>query len=154
MQPQSVDLSGLKDIHLPPIPSAWPPDSSVWETAAVMLIAVVLLWLLIRFLRRATPNKYVLKELARLDTAQISPDKRASDILKLIRRAALARYGRVGVADLSGKSWFDFLTERGAVFSPQAAEIVEYGAYLPPERITKEAVADLSESVRNWVVKL
>lgn len=154
MQPQTVDLSGLKDIHLPPLPSAWPPAPIVWQGAAVIVCAVLLGIFLFWFFRRTTMRRYVLKELVRLEQTEIRPADQATDVLKLMRRAALARYGRVGVADLSGRRWRMFLTEHGASFSPEAAEIIEYGAYLPPDRISKDAVNDLSDSVKNWVGKL
>lgn len=155
MQPQTADLSGLKDIHLPPLPPAWPPDPVVLHAAAAIVCAVALAAFALWFFRRATPRRYVLKELARLsETPDLPPADHAAAVLKLMRRAALTRYGRVGVADLSGRKWLDFLKERGAAFSPKAAEIVEYGAYLPPERISKEAADELSLCVKNWVVKL
>jgi hypothetical protein len=78
-----------------------------------------------RRLQRAT-----LRELRQIRAAEADPTLAAQAIQNLLRRYALARFGREGVAALSGSRWLGFLGEHGAEsLSGPAGESLLAAAY-------------------------
>ena len=62
MQPQGIDLSGLKDIHLPAVPSLWPLPAVFWIVLAALLCCIFLArWIWIKK-HEITAKKYANRE--------------------------------------------------------------------------------------------
>jgi hypothetical protein len=71
-----------------------------------------------------------LRELQRIRGADTDPVRTAQAIQNLLRRYALARFGKDTVARLSGTRWLGFLAERGAEsFGGSAGESLVSAAY-------------------------
>jgi Tfp pilus assembly protein PilO len=106
-------LAELKDIHLPPPVSAWPPAPGWWLLAALLVIALVAgvaLWL--RHRRRTAYRRAALRGLDQLRSEwrqQHDDAHTLHAINQLLKRTALAAYARADVAALSGDAWLDFL---------------------------------------------
>jgi hypothetical protein len=105
-------LSQLAPAHAPPPPGWWPPAPGWWGLALLLLAgAAGLTYWLNRPRRRL--RRAALGELRQLET-QVSEEARlASELEQLLRRFAVARYGRDGVAKLSGQRWVDFVVDHG-----------------------------------------
>ena len=118
-------LEGLRDIHLPPPVTIWPPAPGWWAIAALVLLAVVALeWAVRR--RRASVRRLALCELAALESrfgAQPDRVELAVSLTTLLRRVALALRERAEVASLHGEPWIAFLT-RGSADAAEAPRIV------------------------------
>jgi len=111
-------LTQLKDIHLPPPVSWWPPAPG-WWLAALLLFALLglggrALW------RRLVRNRYrrtALATLKRLEEAlqqgEEDPLRLLRQVAALLRQVAIARYGRAQVARLAGDDWLAFLDRTG-----------------------------------------
>lgn len=56
----------------------------------------------------------------------------AGGLSVLMRRAALARFGREKTADLNGRAWTDFLERTGADLDERDKQLLENQAYAPP----------------------
>jgi hypothetical protein len=100
-------LQNLNDIVVPDPVAWWPPAPGWYFVLAVL--AVFLLWISFRGLRRWRRNTYrrqALRELADIDRA--GPGA-AAGIPVLLKRAALSAWTRPEVARLSGPEWHQFL---------------------------------------------
>lgn len=104
-------LEQLAPAHAPP-PLGWWPLAPGWWMLAVLLVAVVIA--LVIWLRRPQ-RRLRLAALRELQQLERSADEAAlaHGLQQLLRRYAVARYGREPVAQLSGESWIAFLAAHG-----------------------------------------
>jgi hypothetical protein len=105
-------LSQLAPAHAPPPPGWWPPAPGWWLAALLPLVAAALIALWRRRpaqrLRRAA-----LRELRQIEQAGTDVTALARQLELLLRRYAVARYGREAVARLSGERWIAFVAAHG-----------------------------------------
>jgi Domain of unknown function (DUF4381) len=99
--------------HAPPAPGWWPPAPGWWVLALLTLGLLGWLWRIWRDPRRR-PRRAALRELAALRRAPLAEREIAWAIESLLRRYAIAIFGRRRVARLAGERWLAFLGERGA----------------------------------------
>ena len=156
MQGQGIDLSGLRDIHLPAVPSLWPLPAVFW----IALFSIVLVVLLCRwgwrYFHRITAKKYANREVESLTKRFYGNNyKIASEICLLLRRIALMKFGRESVSSLSGKAWRKFLekTSRKKVFSGQAGDIVENIMFIPSDQFHYQDIAALITAAKEWIAE-
>ena len=105
---QGIDLSGLRDIHLPPLPSVWPLAWGWWALAGIAVLICVAVWLLMKK-RRMNAKKYALREIDSLCQKYAEdPHRLASELSLLLKRVALIRFPREQVAGAYGKQqrWY------------------------------------------------
>ena len=145
-------LAQLRDIHLPPPVSLWPPAPG-WWLLALMLLALLLglsrvLW---RQWQQRRLRARVLRELAALPATD---DCQAliAGVSALLKRVALRRFPREQVADLTGTPWLEFLdhTGGGGQFVDGAGRVLAQGPYAlapPCDGPALRAVA------RTWLTK-
>jgi len=105
-------LSQLAPAHAPPPPSWWPPAPGWWGLALLALAssAALLYWWTRpqQRLRRAA-----LRQLAQLEQAGLDDAQLALGLQDLLRRYAVARFGRAAVASLAGTAWIEFVAAHG-----------------------------------------
>ncbi len=155
MNPQLQQALQLRDIHLPAMPSAWPPAPGWWMLAALML--ALLAWIGYAALRRQRirqARRRILDEIARLE-AQLAPGNAAtvlSGLSVLLRRLALLRYPQDNVAGLTGLAWLRFLDASSAStgFCEGPGRVLATGPYQRdlPEDFDATGLLTL---VRQWV---
>ncbi|MBO4643006.1 MAG: DUF4381 domain-containing protein [Alphaproteobacteria bacterium] len=154
MQGQGIDLSGLRDIHLPEIPSVWPLPIAFW----IMLFSVFLTVFVFRwgwtYFHRITAKKYANREVESL-TKRFKGNnyKISSEICLLLRRIALMKFKREDVSLLSGKAWRQFLekTTKKPVFSGQAGDIVENIMFIPADQFPYTDISALVAAAKEWI---
>lgn len=106
-------LVQLAPAHAPP-PIGWWPLAPGWWALLVLLIAIIAgfcVWY------RRHPQRLRrggLRELAKLEATTVGDAALARALVHLVRRYAVARYGREAVAGLSGERWLSFAIARGA----------------------------------------
>ena len=106
-------LTQLAPAHAPPPPSAWPPAPGWWVLAALLLALLAgALWRWRDPRRRRV--RAALRELRRIRAANPDPQTSARAIESLLRRYAMAVFGRERVARLTGEAWLAFLGAEGA----------------------------------------
>jgi hypothetical protein len=106
-------LRQLAPEHAPPAPDWWPPAPGWWLLGLLALGLAVWLWRIWRDPRRR-PRRIALRELAALRRTPLAEREIACAIESLLRRYAIALFGRRRVARLAGERWLTFLGERGA----------------------------------------
>ena len=123
-------LVNLKDIHLPPPVSFWPPAPG-WWILAVLLISSLFIGgvLFYRQHKKRKPKTEALRILKDLQILyQNSKDEVVSlrNLSNLLRRTALTFYDNDEVASLQGSSWLEFLDETGKTkeFSQGAGKVL------------------------------
>ncbi len=106
-------LSRLAPAHAPPPPGWWPPAPGWWGLAVLVLagIAALVYWW---FRPSQRLRRVALGELKRLEAGGADEGRLARGLENLVRRYAVARFGREPVADLSGRRWIEFVVDHGA----------------------------------------
>lgn len=106
-------LAQLAPAYAPPPVGWWPLAPGWWALLVLLIAALVGIWLWYqrhpRRLRRSG-----LRELATLEATTVGDAALARALEHLVRRYAVARYGREAVAGLSGSRWLDFAIAHGA----------------------------------------
>lgn len=106
-------LQQLAPAHAPPPPSWWPPAPGWWLIALMLLAGPVVagVW---RRQPRSRLRRTALRELRKVEqSAGADAAALARGLESLLRRYAVARYGREPVARLSGQAWIDFVAAHG-----------------------------------------
>ena len=107
----AAGLAQLRDIHLPDAVHMWPPAPGWWFAFGLMVLAVTVIFLRVRANRRSL-RRAALRELDSVENSyRITSDAAvlARSLSALLRRTALARFGRARVAGLHGQEWIEFL---------------------------------------------
>lgn len=152
--PSNIDLSGLKDIHLPPVPSAFPPNENVWYISAGVIVLSFLIRFALKRRRQVTAKAYAFAEIERIAKRGTARDK-ITALLGLLRRMALMKFPKERVAVLHGTQWSTFLkdTLKSKTLDARAAYLIEQAAYLPPDQLKNTDVAPLAAVVRQWAAE-
>jgi hypothetical protein len=105
-------LAELAPAHAAPPPGPWPLAPGWWGLIALVLASVALLTWWKRNPQRRL-RKLGLAELARIDRQQHDDAALARELESLLRRYAVAHYGREEVARLAGDRWIAFVAAHG-----------------------------------------
>lgn len=105
-------LAQLSPPHAPPPPGWWPLAPGWWGLLALLVVAVAAF---IYWQRHpaARLRRLALRELKNLQTTVSDDIALARALENLLRRYAIARFGRDRVASLSGERWIAFVVEHG-----------------------------------------
>lgn len=115
----------LRDVHVPPAPSFWPPAPGWWLVATVVVALLVLAWWLRRRQGIRTRSWQRLFDAA---CEQSSPPAQVGAISELLRRAA--RRADPASEKLEGRQWLEFLDgRRPGEFSEAHADLLLEGGY-------------------------
>lgn len=146
-------LSDLRDIHLPDPVSVWPPAPG-WWIALIFVIGLIVfsVWAFRRF---RTPiafktARHELKGLRESYAANQQDDTLTLGLSRLLRRYAMAVYGREQVAGLTGQKWLAFLNEKGMTrqFTDGAGRVLVSAPYGSKESVQ---VQELITTVEQWL---
>lgn len=154
-EPPVDPLAELRDIHLPPEVSFWPPAPGWWIVAGLVVLAMLGLAYL-EWRRRQTLSYRAVKALEAIgnDHARY-PDSRAvaAEAAVLIRRVVLSRPGRGDAAALTGEAWQGYLAKGKAGVPADISAFLAKAPYLPPQAPASAAVdrTALVASLRRWI---
>lgn len=130
---QATELP-LRDIHLPPAISWWPPAIGWCILALLIPLSLYLGYRLYKHMTRKTALKSAKKQLALLkQNEQLSKREKLVALSSLIRRTAISLYPRTDVASLTGEDWLNFLdnsiANRG--FNSDTGWLLTHAIYSP-----------------------
>lgn len=142
-------LSGLRDIHLPPLPPWWPPAPGWWVVALLGLVALgYAVHTALRLWRRTRGRRAAVRTLAELrrryqrgESAEIL----TAELSTLLRRAAMSRHPREQVAGLTGRDWLAFLDDDQRRFSDGVGRCLATAPYARKADVDLEALLSLCE---------
>lgn len=105
-------LAQLAPPHAPLPPGWWPLAPGWWILASLLILAIAALAYWQR--RPATRlRRIALHELKKLELSSLDDTLLARELAQLLRRYAVARFGREAVASLSGERWISFIVAHG-----------------------------------------
>ncbi|MEN8139991.1 MAG: DUF4381 domain-containing protein [Thermodesulfobacteriota bacterium] len=156
--------TSLKDLHdiIPLDPVPWLPPAPGWYALALSLL-LALAWSALLAISRWRRNRYrraALTELKELEQELSRPDSLETALVQLpplLKRVALAAYGRQATASLIGNQWLAFLNQsvRGRNnFSPRVARTLmacSYGPGKTLQQLSPAEIQDLCVAVRHWI---
>jgi len=147
-------LSNLKDIHMPPSISYWPPALGWWIIAGLLLIIIIFsIYLFLKFLKKIKPKNEALKILKEIQN-EYNRNLNGADTLKkltkLIRRTALTFFPRKEVASLYGYKWLKFLDKSGKTnqFTSGVGAVFGNEIYEKKSKINSKSLFEL---VKKWI---
>ena len=130
-------LSQLAPAHAPAPPGWWPPAPGWWGLALLLgLIAAALVY----WFRSpsARLRRAALRELKRLERGPNDDVRLAGELEQLMRRYAVAAYGREAAARLSGADWLAFVVEHGGTeLAGEAGHLLLRAAYGSPAAVDR-----------------
>ena len=121
-----IDLTGLKGLHYPVVPSWWP---LAWGW--YIILGGILLIALIIFLKRMSSSlTYATREMKKIQKS--APEKQLKLLSQLLKRVAMVRYGQEAIAPLSEDAWQEFLLASAPkVLTKAEAHQLAYAIYNP-----------------------
>lgn len=149
-------MDALRDIHgLDAIPF-WPLAGGWWWAGGLTLLALLGLWLLWQRVSYWRLEVYWRLWWLKRHWRRLPPKQLASELSELLRRVALARFGRRACAGLSGDIWLDWLKRhdpRGFDW-PKHGQLLLNLAYAPPETAARSSrpLLLLLRATRAWVL--
>ncbi len=146
-------LSDLRDIHLPDPVSFWPPAPGWWMALILVMGLIALsIWAFRKF---RTPKafktaRHELQGLRESYAANQQDHTLTSGLSRLLRRYAMAVYGREQVAGLTGQQWLTFLNEKGMTnqFTEGAGRVLVSAPYGSYESVQGQ---ELIATVEQWL---
>jgi hypothetical protein len=128
----------------PAPPGWWPPAPGWWGVALLLAVAVVLARAAMHPSRRR--RRAALRELRAVRARVHDPLASARSVESILRRFALAQFGRERVARLTGKPWLEFLADHsGGRLSPSL------GAQLMASAFGNAAPEDAADVRKSWL---
>ena len=138
----------LRDVHVPPAPSLWPPAPGWWLVAAVVLALSILVWWL---RRRRRLRLLSWQELFDAACARPSLPAQVAGISELLRRAS--RRVDPGADRLQGQQWLELLDgSRPGEFSDEHAALLLEGGYR--RELDRGRVESLQRAARRRFLEL
>ena len=141
-----IDLTGLKGLHYPVAPDFWP---LAWGWY-VILGGILLLALIIVYKRRSSPIAYATREMKKIQKS--APEKQLKLLSQLLKRVAMARYGREAIAPLNEDSWQEFLLVAAPdVLTKGETHQLAYAVYNPNSKTPDKK---LYSATQKWIEKV
>ncbi|EIM25375.1 DUF4381 domain-containing protein [Microvirga lotononidis] len=146
MTSDPADLANLRDIVLPAASPWWPPAHGWWVISAGLFAAALVAS--IRGWKRYQANAYRREALRELDaTSDVTA------VMPILKRAAMAAYGRERVASLSGSGFLAFLDRTGGTidFTSGPARLLPGLAFKHGPPPTPDEFATAVADARRWL---
>lgn len=146
-----IDLSGLKDIHLPALPAMFPPPPIFFISLFCLLLFIVGVIFTVRQMYRLTAKKQALQKIEALKYE--NPYDAALIVTDLLRRLALMRFPKEKIIHLTGRQWKNFLirTSPRKTFQGKTGMIIENVQYAPKNAFSNIDLSQLLDDCADWI---
>lgn len=143
----TIDLSGLRDIIEPIRPDFFPPAIGWW----IVILGGILIILMLIFFgihHYYAPLPYALRELKK-HRSESTPVSFAKEASKLLKRAAILKFGAEKVATLSDDTWYRFLSAQAhQKITSKVIKLIAFSAYLPDNKSQDVSPQHIYEATR------
>ena len=159
------DPGSLENLHdiIAPLPVAWLPPAPGWY-ALVLSLLLLFSWFSVYKYLAWKRNKYRREALIELDKfgKELADSAENQQILsqlpQLVKRTAIAAYGRSRVASLDGVDWLTFLDKTGSteVFTGGEGKLLSDCSYQSPAQLaafSRDQITGLLQAVHLWINK-
>ncbi len=151
---ENIDLSGLKDIHIPVEPFWWPPAIG-WMILIGSIFFGIMIGVVAYLIWRKQPKQYALRKLKRIYKSSQNTILMARQVSVLLKRVALLKYPREKVASLSEKKWIDFLLKQtNKALTTEQVNLLASSTYMREDTAVSLARRDLYQASALAIVKL
>ena len=132
-----IDLSGLRDIHLPIEPDFWPLATGWYVLFGGIFLCIFLIFMVWR-IHQNKPLPYALRELGKI---QKMPHDQLKVLSQLLKRVAMANYGRKEIAPLTEDAWQEFLLSAAPdTLTKKQAHLLAFSVYTPDKKINDTSI--------------
>ena len=153
---RQIDVSGLRDIVEPIKPDFFPPAIGWWIVMVGGIICFLILigvWVHYYF----SPLSYALRELKKDYRQGQKPVRFAKNVSKLLKRAAILKYGRERVAALSDETWMRFLSGQShGKMDVEIIKFIAFSTYLPDnqeQKVSDKMIYDATKILLKNILK-
>ncbi len=158
-----MDPTSLQNLHdiISPEQVAWLPPAPGWYALGFSLFLLCSWFSVQKYLvwKRNEYRREALIELDKIGT-QLADNAKYQQFLpqlpQLVKRTAIAAYGRNLVASLTGNDWLAFLDTTGSthLFTKGSGQLLNDCSYLPAAQLaqfSREQIAGLQKAVSYWI---
>ena len=141
----TVDVSGLKGLHVPATPDMFPVAMGWWIVIISIFVFVLLLYFAV-YAWLHSIHRQVSKELKKIE--KITDGKELlKSINQLAKQVAISRFGRKKIASLYEDEWVTFMnkTAKKEIFSKEYVDLLHKNMYAKKN--------DMSDSKRQTVLR-
>ncbi len=160
-----MDPSSLENLHdiIVPAPSPWLPPAPGWYALAVSVLLLIT-WLLVGKYIDWQHNRYrreALRELGRFEKKLADASQYhlvLPQLTQLVKRTAIAAYGKAQVASLNGVDWLTFLDKTCLtdLFTKGDGQLLNDCSYQTVQwfaKLSSEQIRCLCKAVYFWINK-
>jgi len=146
----STSLDQYHDVIIPPAVGLFPLAEGWYMLLA--LIAALFIYLGVNALRVYLHESYRREALAELSLIHRLEDDsvRFHRLLRLLRRTALAAYGRERIAAMEGEAWWSFLNSQKRLFTDEHREVADQLLYRETVPVSR-AVISFEQACERWI---
>ena len=146
----SIDLSGLKGLHIPQQPDVFPFAYGWWIALIIgFLFAVILFFLIVSFWQSRC--NLVLKELRQIKKVK-DTRRLLIELNDLAKRLAICKLGREKIALLYGQKWVDFLNSgKRKIFSQDYVDLLHKTLYTKNNKLDDSLRGHIIKDYSKWI---
>lgn len=146
-----IDLTPLKDIHIPASPPSFPPAAGWWIIIGILLMITVCGGIILYFWYQS-PKRYALYLLKNIKSSSVDLQTKGVELSTLLKRVALVAFPREEVAALTDREWAKFLMNHGDnALSREQSDFLASVAYLPKQKAVAIDAEKLYTAVQKWI---
>ena len=148
-----IDVSGLRGLHIPATPDIFPLAIGWWLVIILLLVVIFGAYFAVFAWGLSLPRQveYQLKKIRHLkDNRQV-----LTEINRLAKRVAIARFGREKIAALYEAEWVDFMNSllKEAIFSKEYVDLLHKNIYAESQVITDSERQKILHDYEKWIKK-
>ena len=148
-----LDLSGLRDIHLPEHGVGIFPIAVGWWVLICTPVVLFVMYKVIRYLCDVSVKLYALHELKRIFKRRSSDMTKVFEVSALMKRLAIKKYGADKVAHLYGKEWAEFIKSFCKSADAEVLQVIASIIYVKPENFKISTLGKVYDSAREFIRK-
>lgn len=147
----TIDLSGLKGLHIPQTPDFFPLALGWWVVIlGIFLFSCFLYFLFLRWLHSL--SRQVWKEY-RIIEKKANNETILKELNQLAKKVAIARFGREKIAHLDEVQWVTFMNSllQNEIFSKEYIDLLHKSMYAKKVEITNNMRMRILTDYKKWL---